>query len=325
MGSSGGGGGSSGAVSHSAYLEAVHGDWLNATGSDTIEKSITEVMDTALGSSPWTTATAYNPDTDITEYKNVMTAFKTLLARVSDTKDWANLYTQAKTSIPDHTDIAQITDATIVADVAAFADQLDDEIDIKVLPKFRRGMQDINAVVSSAFPIGEAIIEAFRDRDVAKYNTALRLDALKENKQIDTINAQLHQDIKSLRVGATQQMLQLMVQRLSWEENYARMFIEANRIKIVAKKEENDQNDIIDEHDAKWDLEVFQYGANVMAAISGGTSGAGRIPSRVQSAIGGALSGAAAGAMIAGASKGAVTGPVGAGIGAVLGLASGLL
>ena len=51
MGSSGGGGGGSGAVSHSAYLEAVHGDWLNTTGVDKIEKSMTEVMDSALGNS----------------------------------------------------------------------------------------------------------------------------------------------------------------------------------------------------------------------------------------------------------------------------------
>jgi len=38
-------------------------------------------------------------------------------------------------------------------------------------------MQDINAVVSSAFVLGEAVIEGFRDRELAKYTSGLRLDS----------------------------------------------------------------------------------------------------------------------------------------------------
>ena len=56
-----GGGSTSGAVDYPDYMEAVHGDWLNTTGVDTIEKSVTEVMDTALGNSPWAGLTAYDP------------------------------------------------------------------------------------------------------------------------------------------------------------------------------------------------------------------------------------------------------------------------
>ena len=52
MGGSSGGGGGSGRVSYPSYMETVHNDWLDATGTDTIEISVTQVMDAALGSSP---------------------------------------------------------------------------------------------------------------------------------------------------------------------------------------------------------------------------------------------------------------------------------
>jgi len=299
-GSSGGGGGSSsGAVSHAAYLEAVHSSWLNHAGTDTIDDSVTDVMSTALGNSPWTGLTAYAPDAQITAYEGVMTAFKAMLAGISDTGDWDDLYTQAETSIDNPVIIAN--------DVAAFAANLDDQITTTVLPRFRRGMQDINAVVSSAFPIGEAVIEAFRDRDVAKYTTGLMIT--KDEKKLT----------------ATSQMLQLMIQRLSWEEAYVRVYTEGQRLKIVAKKEETDQNAKLDEEDALWDLEVFQYGGNILAAVQGGTVGSKpKTASPFQSAIGGAMSGAAAGAMI-GMVKGGVGGPTGALIGGILGAGAGLL
>jgi len=300
MGSSGGGG-SSGKVSHSAYLETIHKDWLNASGADTIEKSMTEVMDSALGSSPWAGLTAYDPDADVASYEAAIAAFGVILAGLSDTADWANFYTQADTTL------AGAGEAALNADALAYEAILDDVIDTSTLPKFRRGMQDINAVVSSAFVIGEAVIESFKDRDVAKYLTGLRL-AVNDSK-----------------LKAVEQMMQMMARRIGWEESYMKTVIEGNRLKIVAKKEEADQNAEIDASDAKWDLEVFQYGGNLMASIQGGTSGSGvKGPSKLQSAIGGALSGAAGGAMI-GAQMGSAGGPWGAAIGGVLGLASGLL
>ena len=290
MGSSGGGG-SSGAVSHAAYLETIHKDWLNDSGADTIEKSITEVMDSALGSSPWIGKSAYDPDADIASYAAAIASYAVILAGISETVDWDALYTQAETTL---------SDAAVIADTTLFGTQMDDELVTKVLPRFRRGMQDINAVSSSAFVLGEAVIEAFKDRDVAKYGTSLRLH---------------YQD---QRLTATEQMLRLMIQKVSWEEGYAKLLVESMRIKIVAKKEQTEQDGTIDEADAKWDLEVFQHGSNVLASIGGGTV----VPNmpgknKAASAIGGAMMGAVAGAYVGG--------PVGAGVGGVLGFAAGML
>lgn len=308
----GGGGGGAGAVSYPAYMTTIHNDWLDNTGADTITSSITDIMDAAQGNSPWTGETAYDPDIDITAFEAVISGFDAILAGLSDTIDWDTFYTQSETTIGNTTGISE---AVIVADVAAFANQLDDEINTKVLPRFRAGMRNINAVISSAFPIGQAIIESFRDREVAKHDSAIRLKAAEVNANIDLAD-------KKLFLSATEQILNSQRQRIAWEESYMKTVIEGKRIKIVAKKEENDVNLKIGEDDALWDLEVFQHGANLLAAIGGGTSGT-KKPSTAQSMIGGGLSGATAGAMLGMAGAG----PVGmlAGIGGVLGAASGLL
>jgi hypothetical protein len=291
MGGSSGGGSSSGKADYPDYMKTFHNDILDQTGTDTVTSSVMDAMNAALGNSPYTTLDAYDPTADTTAYMAVLTAFKAILAGVSDTADWATIYAQAKTTVDNVVDLA--------ADIAAFADQLDDEITTKVLPRFRRGMQDINAVVSSAFPIGEAVIEGFRDREVAKYSSALRL------KNADFI------------IAGTGQMLQLMIQRIGWEESYARTYVEASRIKIVAHKEQVDQDAKLDVDDALWDLELFKYGSNVLASIAGAVNQGTKGASTTQSMIGGAMAGAAGGAMIGGA-PGAI-------IGGVLGAASGLL
>ena len=302
MGGSGGGS-SSGKVSHSDYLETIHSSWLSHMGVDTTSSSITDVMDSALGNSPWTGLSAYNPDADITAFENGLSDFLTILTGLSDTVDWATLYAQAETSINGP------GDALIAADIAAFEAQLDDNVITRILPRFRRGMQDINAVVSSSFVIGESIIEAFQARDVAKYSSALYIDN------------------NSKKLMATEQIINMMSRRIGWRESYARMLVDSKRIKIVAKKEQIEADTAIDEHDAKWDLEVFQYGGNLMAAIGGGTA----IPnmagkSKTASAIGGAMTGGVLGGMIAGAQAGGMAGnPYTVVAGAVIGAAAGYL
>lgn len=301
MGSSGGGGGGSGAVSHSAYLEAIHWEWLSHSGLDGIESSIDTIMNSALGNSPWTGLSAYNPDADIAAYEAVIADLGVLLGGLDEAVDWAALYAQAELTLNG------VAEAAIIADAAAFASILDADLNVKILPRFRRGMQDINAVVSSAFVLGEAVIEGFRDRELAKYTSGLRLDS------------------KARVLTATEMMVQMAGRRITWNEDYVKTFIEAQRIKLVAKKEETDRNAEIDEADAKWDLEVFQYGGNLMAAIGGGTA----IPNmagknKTASVLGGAMSGAAGGAMIGNAVPGIGT-AVGAVVGGILGAASGML
>lgn len=299
------GGGTSGTVDFPAHMKVIHQNWLDNTGVDVLSTSMTDAMENAIGSSPYTALMAYDPDAELSENSAAITAYAAVLAGIDPVTNWAALYAQAVASVGA---VNGLSEAEIIANADAFANQLDDEINTKILPQFRRGMQDINAVVSSAFPIGEAIILAFRDRDVAKYLSGLRIAAIEmRNKGY---------------LEAAQQMLHLQMQRVAWHEGYAKIVIENNRIKIVAKKEETDVNSEIDVHDALWDLEVFQHGANLLGSIGGGTSSPKGV-GRAASAIGGGLSGAAGGAML-GAQIGAAGGPIGAAGGAVIGAIAGI-
>jgi hypothetical protein len=245
------------------------------------------MMNAALGNSPWTGQVAYDPDTDLTEITDSMDDLQDLVDLLSSGTTLDTLITE----ILDHT---RIDDS-----VTEFAADLDARLISEILPRFERGMQDINAVSSSAFVIGRTLIEQNQDRQVAQYSANLHMKAFSD----DAIKV----------IG-----LKLEYQRLA-----TATLAEIYRIRIVAKKEENDVNMAIDDNDAKWDLEVFQYGANLLAGIGGGSAGTQK-PSTAASVLGGAMSGAAAGAMV-GAQFGSAGGPYGAAIGAVVGAAAGLM
>ena len=75
------GGGSAGSVSHSAYLESIHKEWLGATpgaANANVNRSIVQLMNTALtaGSSPFLGFTTYNPDADITRSQSALDTFQ---------------------------------------------------------------------------------------------------------------------------------------------------------------------------------------------------------------------------------------------------------
>jgi len=176
-------------------------------------------------------------------------------------------------------------------------------------------MRDINSVMSSSFVIGRAIIESDADaeitRDVATHGSRLRIATKPTSVQVAELEIKEEMATVELRKAVTQ------------------LVIEAYRIKIVAKKEEADLTQEYATKDANWDLEVFQYGVNVMAGAAGGTAIPGDKKISAGSMIGGALSGAAAGgiagSIMGGTAMGMAAGPFGAIAGGLLGLGMGLL
>ncbi len=291
-GSSGGGGGGSGQVSYPAYMEAIHSTWLDA---------LSALMSTG---SPFAGDTAYDPTTPIAAIDAEIALFKTVVDALASETDWAAKMAAAKSYI----DASIIDDTYVDADIAAFAAVQDDQITNIVLPRFQAGMRDINAVMSSAFIIGEAFIEGMRDRDVAKYGTGLR--------------EKLHLMRNEMIMRGADRMLADLIQNIMFDKDVANLTYESNRLEIVAFKEQTDQDLSIDEADATWPLEIYQYSANMLAAIGGGTvtpNVQGKQGSKAASVLGGALSGAAAGAALSGGN------PIGAGIGAAVGIGAALL
>jgi len=278
----GGGGGGAGVVDYPAHMKTWHSMALDGSGVDTLTSSMTDIMNAALGADPYTGETAYNPDTELTSMLASISDFDTLVTLLSSG-------TGLDAIIAD-----VLSDSRIDNAVDEYSLDLGDRLTVEVLPRFEAGMRDINAVVSSAFAIGRGIIEDGQTRQVAKYSADLHAKAFGDDA------------------------LRLIGLKLEFQKSLTHATVEANRIKIVAKKEESDMNLDIDESAATWDLNVFQHGANLLASIGGGTF----VPnekkkSALSSALGGGLSGAAAGFMIGG--------PAGAAVGGVLGAASSFL
>lgn len=337
----GSGGGSSGQVSYPDFMGNCLADWLDNTHTVTLNSCMNDVMNAALGNDPFVGESAYCPDIEVAAMLSASNDFNNYIDALNESLKWSSNYdsvvskmdwvswADAYAIVKSIIDWDGISDAEIIDDVAAFADQLDDEILTKVLPRFEAGMRDINAVVSSAFPIGRAIIEGMCDREVAKHSSALRLTSASLNLESDMKKEELRSLAtknylgdqvvkKTVNLQGDDQILKILLAKYSWKETYTKFAIESNRMKIVAKKEETDTNLEIAESSATWDLEVFQYGGNLLASIGSGTMVPREKKKNVtSSALGGGLTGSAAGF--------SVGGPPGAVIGAILGTAVGAL
>ena len=234
-----------------------------------------------------------------------------------------------------------------------------------VFPRFEAGMRDINAVQASTFVIGRGVIEATYQAkmmemkqnwliDLEKARTGavtalsqLQIEARKSNQQyktsilniinsclqlattsgsnldsirmeIDKFKASIEMEIRKMSTSGLQQLDTL-------NDSLASKDLEWRRMSVVALMEQATTNMEHLDKRYRWELENYQYGANMLGAISGGTAGvAGGKTNKVASALGGALSGAASGAMIGSAVPGIGT-AMGAAIGGVVGLGAGLL
>lgn len=285
-----------GKVDFPVHMKNVHQDWLGTDGDgaldDSISSSLVAIMNSALAADPFSAMTAYDPASQLTAMDAAVAAFNALVDALDHEQDWEDAVDAAVAKA----DGAVFDDTHVNSDISAFGDILDEQVENVVLPRFQGGMRDINAVMSSAFVMGEAIIEGMRTRDVAKYGTELKIKT----------NIQRNDFV----LKGTEAMLRDQIGRIELEKAVAHYTMESNRIRAVALKEKKDTENTIDVSDAKWELEAFQYGANLLAAIGGGTmipSGKGD-PSKAQSMIGGALSGAAVGNSIVGGGWGAAAG-----------------
>lgn len=415
-----GGGSSSGKSDYPTYMKEWHAELL---GNPAPLSGVASSIAAAAQLSPYHNEVAYNPDLAISAFETDVASLRALVTALSPSTNWLtyralpniigfspSVHTPvavgtfdtpatvaALSTTPTITDISALMpltnisdiDAEIAALVAANDAEIDDKVLSDILPRFMAGMRDINAVHSSAFTIGRAIIEAFALRDKNKVGADLRLMGAKEknalrlqyNQQLiekaralvmrdqasaevtlsgdrnnlargDLVlrredfmlrqkevnikakyeNARLEMVFNELMLkreelisGNVRDIMQLVLSQLEYSKTVAHYGIESNRIKTLIKREEQESQLEYASKDALWYLELYTYGANMLAAISGAaTTTKGGGPSKAQSAIGGGLSGAAAGAMMGSVVPGVGT-VVGAVAGGLLGMGSAFL
>jgi hypothetical protein len=283
-----GGGGSSGSVNYPEYMKQVHNNFLTQTaipgGVDNMNNSIIDLMNnTHSVVSPYDSFTATDPDTIFFNAGKTITDY-----------DDNNPYELLEDFVDWDVD-AQFT--TYAAETnpltTAYTSGLQDEVDEKILPQFMAGHADMNSVMSSAFVIGKSLIAGNVTREVAKFDGQLKTDMI----------------------------MRRMMLKMEWNRLINVVSLENSRIYLAAKHEEDESNLDAAAKDGLWDLEVYQYGGNILAAIAG--TAVSRTATSKPSTLGAAMTGAAAGALV-GAQIGAAGGPIGAGAGALIGGALGI-
>ncbi len=285
MGSSGGGGGG-GSNDWPDYMKTTHSLWLNDGGKDKVKYSVTALMSRAMGASPYASFQAIDPA------KYFGTPNFTVFQLVETYKglDLTKLWEQTQSSL--------LNSSVMVNSIKSHSDFLNDELEERTLPEFKAGMRNINAVMSTAFVVGEGLIRGTVIKALSRYASELQL------KLIDIAQG----------VFAT---------RVNWQKDIVVQATEVSRIALAANLDASKYNSETLAKDKLWDLRTYEYGVQVMAAISGGI--AANTPaetSAVANALGGAMSGGAAGSVIGSAIGGAGSsgGAYGAAIGAAVGL-----
>jgi hypothetical protein len=295
------------AIEYPAYMQDMHRFWLDGTvsGSTIVDTGgLALRIKDALTTNPFTGLTPYDPTNDVTAMGTAISTFQTLVTAI----DPHTLYDTYHNAAVAQIDATIAPDSYIAARALAHGNALDTELNMKVIPRFNAGMRDINGVQTSTFVIGRALIELDRNDKVDKFIIDMRYQA-------DAKRAELIQ-------SATAEMIRIYLQKMEYERTIEAATIEKIRLGIAAEQDYQTELKALAADLARWPLEVFKYGGNMLAAIAGGTTSSVPVDgSKTARIIGSGLAGAVAGAQIAAATAGSGSSGIGAIIGGIAGVA----
>lgn len=331
----GGGGGASGKVDFPTYMKLFHEEFLTNGGTPVCPAgyAMDELLSAALQSnSPFYGQSAYDPTTDNTNIQTRTTLYATEVDARDAESNWGdfvdNSVSKAATALPttgvDLTDvlapdaIANIGNQLAnLADLGSIAEDASAAFELRTVGRHRRsvaqfaaGMADINAVMSSAYIWGLAMLEMERQQEINNYETQLetgaRLNLIQTGVQAQLSAAQerLARRDNFVATGSQIQASQDLAY-LGERARSADLQYRVSMAKVASKVEQAARDVELDYLDATYDFTLFQFGGNFLASISGAPL-IPKEPSKFQSVVGGALGGASAGAAIGGAPGAAV-------------------
>lgn len=265
--------------------------------------------------------------------------------------------TDAGSAVTSARTLASTTAATaITAAISAATDAIDSAPVTEMIEQFRRraetahlksvsrytgGMADINAVQSSAFLFGLALMEAEHvervEEFVAKLSMQIYMDVVPAYLQMEVsfsadhlttfrertntqlrvqgaLDAQVRKGRDAFMIQAVNELAGALAREGDSKKTATVLSAEAGRLKFVALGERDKQDMLYDIEEWLWELKLFQYGSNVLSGVSTGGQVLPERPSQMSSILSGAFAGAGVGA-----AAGAPVGGIGAGPGAVIG------
>lgn len=304
MGSGGGSG--AGANSWPEHMTNIHHQWLtnweddaaSRPWTDDLYPNVAETMAnaaTAVGGNPFTGAVAYSPDVDLLNSQDAIDDFNADLAA-----GWTSFLTSSMAGI----------DATIASPVVF--EGMENVVSDRIRREQNKGLALFNA---RALDIGAI--------QTSTYAMAL---VMQEQDTRDRVYEFITAQEDRILVARLQLLGQLGLMRMEGARAVAAQQGQQSQLQIVAKSEEQQVNQQWENAEATWDLDLFQYGSNVLASISGGTMGAkDQSQTGLQKALSGVMmGGATALALGAAGTAGATAGPVMAALGGPVGIGAGV-
>lgn len=255
MESGGGGGASPQVVSDSAtnnvrypeYMEDAHRKWLNDIGWSGNDN--TNIMRTIILRNPYRERIAYNPDRELKRAYAQGSVFSDYAEEFIPEELFEKFFQIASNLV--QTDRKPITDAK-----ASFAADAANRWDA-AFANYKAMMADVNAVQTSTFVIGLALLEREKQQEIARFEASAELQQMSTEEQ--------------MILNATQMMLSSEGVRAELTSRASEMMIELIRMRIVSEVDREAKQLDIDTKALTFPLSTYQHGANVLAAISGGT------------------------------------------------------
>lgn len=340
------GGGNSGTIGFPAYMQDFHDSMLgDLSSSPVLSVTVGSALETLVeGSTPYDGETAYDPDTALTANQTRFDTHDALVTALNGTTSWESAVTTAVTKLDNGTTYPKInliandidalaitqaltaaTDAMNAANVIAATDAYEARITPRFLrgvQRFAGGMAEINAVNSSAFIIGMALLENDVLLETNKYDAEMQMGVFNTvaPRAIDaTFSAAMNkvQQRNVMMADGVNRLMAAIIEKIQASQQASHLQAEVNRLKIVAKQEQLARDLEIDVLEAFWDLDAFGKATQVLGGIGGGQP-IPNMPGKFASTLGGALQGAATGAATGSVVPGVGT-AIGAGVGAALG------
>jgi hypothetical protein len=247
---SGGKGSSTQTIRYAPYLEHAHGEFLNNFGADSPSTSFTAIFNSAIGQSPYATYPAIDVDKgffgirtddptltyEIENFPSLWDMFGKFMAGLDVHELWGDIYEDV------------VHGPEIQAAIAAHAVDIQDSIDTSVMPKFLAGMRDINAVQSTAFIIGKALIQDSHVREVNKFSADIRIKAIDNS-------------------------VQMWIRHLDWSQSVIKVYGDMFKLYYGSKKEIEDSNLDRSAKDTLWDMGLFENAKSFIGAMHGAAAG----------------------------------------------------
>lgn len=262
-----GAGGNSGDLNFPEHMLKMHRRWMYgdydmdpSSASYQAVMHVAQAMDDAStefgahpGRSPYYKANevhAYDPDSELKKMDDTLATYSDIVASLQVSRrpqDWIH---SAAGSID-----ADIFPTTYVSNLVDSFENRTYLRFARTMSRMSAGLFDVRSVQTSNFQMAWALSESEREKEVTEYEL------------------QLQQRVLELRANLTSSLAAIYMQQctITLESNKAAMAaqVEISKLRIAAKQDEININVDFEVKDALWDLELFNYPAKWMAAISG--------------------------------------------------------